>query len=196
MEPHFFRSQAEFRKWLARNHDKKDELIVGYWKVDSGKGGITYSESLEEALCFGWIDGVRRKVDDTSYTVRFTPRKPGSIWSAVNIRKVKALIEAGRMMPPGLSVFEARDEKRAERYSYERENATLPPELEQEFRSNVRGWNHFIQAADGYRRLASWYVMSAVRPETRAQRLRKLIAVCEEERLKEFLRPGKKESAS
>jgi uncharacterized protein YdeI (YjbR/CyaY-like superfamily) len=171
----FFPSAADFRRWLEAHHDKVQELVVGYYKKDSGKPSITYPESVDEALCFGWIDGVRKKVEDDSYMVRFTPRKPKSIWSRVNIGKVEELIRQGRMTPAGMKEFEARDEARSGVYSFERETAELDPALEKTFRANKKAWEFFQQQPPGYRRTAAWWVISAKRQETKEKRLAQLI---------------------
>src|SRR6185295_7021585 len=132
-EPRFFKTAATFRKWLEKNHDRAAELLVGFYSRPSGKGGLTYAEALDEALCFGWIDGVRKNRDASSYTIRFTPRKAKSYWSTVNIRHAPRLIEEGRMAPPGLAAFEARDEDTTRRYSFERETASLDAAQERTF---------------------------------------------------------------
>ena len=175
MEPVFFASPAELRDWLEGNHDSSGELLVGFHKKGSGKPSVTYQEALDEALCFGWIDGVRKNRDEASYTIRFTPRKARSIWSAVNIDRVKALIEEGRMQPAGLAAFEARDEERARIYSYEQHNPTLDEASEARFRANPRAWDFFQSQAPSYRRAAAWWVVSAKREETRQRRLTALI---------------------
>jgi len=171
----FFPSAPELRRWLEANHDRVQELVVGFYKKDSGKPSITYPEALDEALCFGWIDGVRKKHGDDSYTVRFTPRQPKSIWSLVNVRKVEDLIQRGRMKPPGLKAFEARDAERTGVYSFERETAELDPALEKVFRANKKAWEFFQKQPPGYRRLAAWFVISAKKQETREKRLGQLI---------------------
>jgi uncharacterized protein YdeI (YjbR/CyaY-like superfamily) len=171
----FFPTAPEFRRWLEANHDRVQELVVGFYKKDSGKPSITYSEALDEALCFGWIDGVRKKYGDDSYTIRFTPRRPKSIWSLVNVRKVEELIQRGRMKPPGLKAFEARDAERTGVYSFERETAELDPALEKVFRANKKAWEFFQKQPPGYRRLAAWFVISAKKQETREKRLGQLI---------------------
>ena len=174
--PMYFRSAAEFRRWLQKNHDRASELFVGFYKKDTGLGGITYQEALDEALCFGWIDGVRRRVDERSYTNRFSPRTKRSTWSAVNIKRVRELIAEGRMAPPGQRAFEGRDETRAKLYSYERATCELLPEHQKQFRARAKAWAFFEQQPAGYRRLAAWYVMSAKKDETRQKRLERLIA--------------------
>jgi uncharacterized protein YdeI (YjbR/CyaY-like superfamily) len=172
----FFRSGAELRRWLERNHDKAQELWIGFYRKDSGKGGITYAEALDEALCYGWIDGIRKKIDDLSFTNRFTPRKKNSIWSNVNIRHVARLTQEGRMMPPGLAAYNAKDEKRAGVYSFERETADFEPAMKKEFRKNAKAWKFFESQPPYYRRMAAWYVISAKKDETRSKRLSELIA--------------------
>jgi uncharacterized protein YdeI (YjbR/CyaY-like superfamily) len=171
----FFPSPREFRRWLEENHDRVQELEVGFYKKDSGKPSITYLEALDEALCFGWIDGVRRRLTEDSYSNRFTPRKPKSNWSLVNVKKVEELIKQGRMAPPGLKAFEARDPEKTGVYSFERETAALDPALEQEFRAHEKAWELFQAQPPGYRRTAIWWVVSAKKDETRAKRLGQLI---------------------
>ncbi len=176
MEPQFFTTQAAFRSWLAKHHPDVRELWVGFYRKQSGKGGITYPEALDEALCFGWIDGLRKAVDGSSYAIRFTPRKPDSIWSAVNIKRVDELTKLGRMQQPGLTVFQSRDLKKAQLYSYERSNARLEAAHQQKFRANSKAWKFFRAQAPWYQRTATWWVVSAKREETRLKRLEKLIA--------------------
>jgi uncharacterized protein YdeI (YjbR/CyaY-like superfamily) len=190
VKPTFFATPARFRTWLARNHDKATELYVGFYRKDSGKGGITYAEALDEALCFGWIDGVRRKIDHESYTNRFSPRKSRSYWSDVNIAKAKALQAAGRMMPPGLAAFERRDEARAARYSFEAKNAAFDAPSLKTFRSNRTAWAYFSARAPGYRRLMTFWVMSARQQATRDRRLATLIAWSAKERPVPLLVPA------
>ncbi len=138
MKPIFFSTPEEFRKWLEKNHQKEKELLVGFYKVGSKKPSITWPESVDQALCFGWIDGVRRSIDEESYSIRFTPRKPTSIWSAINIKKVEELTKAGLMKPEGLKAFELRKEEKSRVYSHEKETATLDPEFERTFKSNKK----------------------------------------------------------
>jgi len=171
----FFRSAAEFRRWLEANHATATEIVVGFHKKASGRGGITYPEAVEEALCFGWIDGVRRGIDDVSYSNRFTPRTPRSVWSAVNIRHVERLIAEGRMRPAGLAAFERRDPERSAVYSFEQADATLDAAQERRFKANRRAWAFWTAQPKGYRRTASWWVISAKREETRDRRLATLI---------------------
>jgi uncharacterized protein YdeI (YjbR/CyaY-like superfamily) len=175
MEARYFTSGEEFRGWLAENHDKSDELLVGFYKKGSGRPSLTYPEALDEALCFGWIDGVRRRVDGERYTIRFTPRRKGSNWSQVNIKRVEELIGAGRMAPPGVAAFEQRDQSGTAEYSYEQRERGLAPELEARFRADEVAWDFFAKQPPGYRKTASWFVMSAKREETRLKRLARLM---------------------
>jgi uncharacterized protein YdeI (YjbR/CyaY-like superfamily) len=175
-EPRFFASPAEFRAWLEANHGQRTELVVGFYKRGSGKPSMTWSESVDEALCFGWIDGVRRSLDAERYTIRFTPRKPVSIWSNVNIAKVEMLLREGRMRPAGLAAWERRDPERSGIYSFERKTpAEFDPESLRRFKRARGAWAFFQQQPPGYRRLATHYVTSAKRPETRERRLSVLI---------------------
>lgn len=176
MKPRFFTSQSAFRKWLERHHAELRELWVGFYRKESGKGGITYPQALDEALCFGWIDGLRKAMDDSSYTIRFTPRKADSIWSAVNTRRVEELIRVGRMQKPGLAAFEKRDPGKSQRYSYERYNCKLETAHEIQFKANARAWRFFCAQAPRYRRTTTWWVVSARREETRLKRLATLMA--------------------
>ncbi len=173
----FFKSAAEFRRWLGKNHASASELWVGFYRKHSGKRGISYQEALDEALCHGWIDGVRKKVDETSYTNRFSPRTPRSIWSRINIARVAELKREGRMKAPGLAAFEAREAKRSGVYSFERPQ-TLSPEYDRRLRADAKCWAFFERQAPWYRRVISHWVMSAVKEETRLKRLEKLIEDC------------------
>ena len=177
LEPTFFESPADFREWLERNHDSAEELILGLHKKNSGKPSIALREAQDEALCFGWIDGVARSIDENSWAIRFTPRRPGSVWSAVNIKAAHQLIASGRMTPAGLAEFEKRDEKRAKQYSYERESAEFDAACGKTFRANEKAWDFFRAQPSGYQRLHTWWVMSAKREETRAKRLAVLIEI-------------------
>lgn len=176
MEATFFRTAHELRAWLERNHDSEKELLVGLYKKGSGRASITWPELVDEALCFGWIDGVRRGIDGESYTIRLTPRKPSSTWSSVNIRRVAELVEEGRMTPAGLAAFDQRSEQRSGIYSYERRQAAkLSAEQEKEFRSDAQAWEFFQAQPPGYRRTAIHWVVSAKRDDTRRRRLATLI---------------------
>jgi uncharacterized protein YdeI (YjbR/CyaY-like superfamily) len=172
----YFKSKAEFRRWLEANHDGAQELLLGFYKKDSGKAGITYAEALDEALCYGWIDGIRRRVDDLSYMIRFTPRRPRSVWSRVNLRRVEELKKLKRMKPSGLRVHEARDPNKCEIYSFENRPRALEPVYEAEFQKNPKAWAFFQAQPPGYQRTACWWVMSARQEETRWRRLARLIA--------------------
>lgn len=171
----FFKTSAAFRRWLDKNYGSATELWLAFYKKDSGQQSIPYPEALDEALCYGWIDGVRKAIDEISYTQRFTPRKPNSIWSMVNIRRVSELIQLGRMMPPGLAAFELRDENRA-RYSYENRPRTLDYAYEKRFRANKKALEFYQSQAPWYRRTSSFWVTSAKKEETRLRRLQQLIA--------------------
>ena len=175
MKPKFFNSRERFREWLERHHASAKEILVGFHKKNSGKKSITYAEALDEALCFGWIDGVRRNFDETSYTIRFTPRKPRSIWSLVNVRHVERLQKEGRMHPAGTAAFERRTPERTGIYSFENRPRELSAEFQKEFRKNKPAWEFFQKQPPGYKRLMSFWVMSAKKHETRIARLKRLI---------------------
>jgi uncharacterized protein YdeI (YjbR/CyaY-like superfamily) len=171
----FFRTGAAFRRWLEKNHAKADELWLGMYRKDSRKGGITYSEALDEALCYGWIDGIRKKLDLESFATRFTPRRAGSIWSNVNIAHVERLKKQGRMHERGLAAYEAKEASRIGVYSFEREVAELEPHMKKIFSREVAAWEYFQAQPPYYRRIASFWVISAKRDETRQRRLTQLI---------------------
>jgi uncharacterized protein YdeI (YjbR/CyaY-like superfamily) len=175
VKPTFFKTPADFRSWLEQHHARADALLVGFYKKESGKPSITWPESVDEALCFGWIDGIRRRIDDIRYSIRFTPRRRGSIWSNVNTKRVAELIKDKRMRPAGVKAFEARDPKKTGIYSFERETATLPAEFEKAFRANTKAWKFWEAQPPGYRRLAAYFVTSAKQDETRRRRLDVLI---------------------
>jgi uncharacterized protein YdeI (YjbR/CyaY-like superfamily) len=174
-ERRFFATPAEFRAWLAAHHTTHSELHVGFHKVGSGRPSITWPQSVREALCFGWIDGVRRRIDEHSYEIRFTPRKPSSTWSAVNIRLANELIESGEMESAGGAAFDARTEKRSRIYSYEQAEHGLSADYEQRLRADAKAAAFFDARPPSYRRAASHWVMSAKRPETRERRIATLI---------------------
>ncbi|HEU0107620.1 MAG TPA: YdeI/OmpD-associated family protein [Vicinamibacteria bacterium] len=176
--PRFFRSADELRAWLEKAHDSLSELWIGFFNQRSGQTGITYKQALDEALCFGWIDGVRKSVDEGRYMQRFTPRKARSIWSLVNIKRVGELRALGRMCAPGLAAFARRDEKRSGVHSFERANVKWTGALERQFRASAPAWAFFQSQPPGYRRLATWFVMSAKKDETRLKRLATLITLC------------------
>ncbi|MBI5385088.1 MAG: YdeI/OmpD-associated family protein [Verrucomicrobia bacterium] len=176
MKTKYFKSVSELRRWLEANHARTSELWVGFFKKDSGKGGVTYPEALDEALCFGWIDGVRKSVDAVSYKIRFTPRRPGSNWSRINLQHVERLKQAGRMTPAGLKAYAARVPERSGVYSFENAPRTLAAVDEAQFKADELAWEFFQRQPPGYQRLAVWWVVSAKKPETRARRLGQLIA--------------------
>ena|SRR5829696_1703070 len=179
VKPVFFARPAEFRRWLERHHASESELLVGFYKKGSGRPSITWPESVDEALCFGWIDGVRRSAGDDAYTIRFTPRKPTSIWSAVNVRNVARLVAEGRMQPAGLAAFAARSPERTAVYSFDRQH---PPhfdaDMEKRFREHRDAWSFWESQPPGYRKTATHWVVSAKRDETRERRLQQLIDDC------------------
>ncbi len=172
-----FSSQEEFRKWLVKNHAAAGELFVGFHKKSSGKKGATYSEALDEALCFGWIDGVRRSIDADNYMIRFTPRKPKSIWSLVNVRHVERLQKAGKMAEPGLKAFALREKHRTGIYSFEQKRPGLSAKFKKLFRANGAAWEFFCRQAPWYQRTAGHWVVRAKQEETRLRRFAKLVEV-------------------
>ncbi|MBC7366379.1 MAG: YdeI/OmpD-associated family protein [Undibacterium sp.] len=176
MKPIFFKTPADFGKWLAKHGRLKTELLVGLHKLDSGRPSITWPQSVDEALCSGWIDGVRKRIDEFSYTVRFTPRKTTGIWSAINIARVQALTDLGRMQPGGLKAFAARVEHKSRIYSYEQKTGGLDPASEAKFKADGAAWTFFQAQPPGYRKLAAWRVSSAKQETTRTRRLAQLIA--------------------
>jgi uncharacterized protein YdeI (YjbR/CyaY-like superfamily) len=173
--PRFFKTPTAFRKWLTTNHAKSKELWVGFYKKDSGKPSITWPESVDEALCFGWIDGIRKSLDHESYVIRFSPRKPNSIWSAVNIRNVERLIKEKRMESPGLTAYAARKEYRSGIYSYEQRPVELVEPYARIFKRHKTAWKFFQVQPPSYRKMMNWFIVSAKREETRLQRLDRLI---------------------
>jgi uncharacterized protein YdeI (YjbR/CyaY-like superfamily) len=175
MTPKFFSTPQQFRDWLEQNHDRATELLVGFHKKDFGKKSITYPQALDEALCFGWIDGVRRSLDETSYTIRFTPRKSRSIWSNVNVRHVERLLKEGRMAEPGLKAYALRDPERTGIYAFENRPKEFSPEFEKKFRANKRAWEFFQTEPPSIRKTCVFWVMSAKNEETRVRRLDQLI---------------------
>lgn len=175
----FFKTPEEFRRWLTDNHAKVSELWVGFYKVDSGRPSITWKESVDQALCFGWIDGLRKSIDDKSYKIRFTPRKSTSNWSKVNIKRYGELLEQGLIQPAGKKVYEATATRRRN-YSYEQEQRALSEEYLDIFRKKKRAWKYFSEQAPWYQRTSSYWVMSAKKEETRLRRLAQLIADSEQ----------------
>jgi uncharacterized protein YdeI (YjbR/CyaY-like superfamily) len=188
MKPTFFPTASAFREWLAKHHTTERELLVGLFKKGSGEPSITWPESVDEALCFGWIDGVRKRIDDRSYTIRFTPRRPGSTWSKVNISRARELIEQGRMQPAGQAAFEARKENRSAVYSYEQRRPQLEPPYDRLLRRDDAAWEFFQSQPPSYRKTVSWWIVSAKREDTRLRRLEKLRACSAKgQRIPEFL---------
>lgn len=171
----FFETQDQFRVWLEQHHEKETELIVGYYKVGTGKPSMTWSESVDQALCFGWIDGIRRSIDEESYCIRFTPRRSKSIWSAVNIRKVEELTKAGLMKPAGLKIFNEWKDNKPSNYSYENEILTFDPDYEKQFKDDKAAWEFFTRQAPSYRKAIINWIMSAKQELTKKQRLEKTI---------------------
>jgi len=172
----YFKSTSAFHRWLEVNHARVRELWVGFFRKDSGRGGLSYAEAVDEALCFGWIDGLKRRVDELSYTHRFTPRKPKSNWSRINIQHVERLIKAGRLMPAGRRAYAARKPERSGVYSFENAPRKLAAEDQGRFQADKLAWKFFQRQPTGYQRTAIWWVVSAKQPPTRAQRLGRLIA--------------------
>jgi len=191
MKPTFFKSAAEFHGWLDKHHAADRELLVGFYKREPGRG-ITYQEALDEALSFGWIDGVRKRIDAEAYTIRFTPRKPDSVWSAVNIQRVQELISRGLMQPTGLRVFQERDERKTRQYSYDREHGTLDPALDAILRRNQSASSFLDAQPPGYRRTVTFWVMSAKKEETRVRRLAHLIELSARGTRIDLLNPNRK----
>lgn len=175
MKPKFFKTSSDFRKWFEAYHVSAPELWVGFYKRDSGKPSITWPQSVDEALCFGWIDGIRKSIDEISYKIRFTPRKPRSNWSAVNIKRAQQLIDQGLVWPAGLKAFEAREENRSGLYSYEQRSPELPNQYGKKLKNDLAAWKFFQAQPPSYRKAANWYVLSAKREETRLKRLDALI---------------------
>jgi uncharacterized protein YdeI (YjbR/CyaY-like superfamily) len=175
-EPTFFSSADEWRSWLAQHHETANECVVGFVKVTTGEATLSWSESVDQALCFGWIDGVRRRIDDRTYSIRFTPRKPGSTWSAINVKKVAALEAAGLMTAAGREAFAARREAKTAIYAYEKGPAELGDAETARFEADAAAWEFFQRQAPWYRRNAIHWVTSAKREDTRAKRLAQLIA--------------------
>ena len=193
MKPTFFATATEFRTWLEKHHHKAEELWVGLYKKSSGKRSITWPEAVDEVLCFGWIDGKRKGIDDTSYAIRFTPRKPRGIWSAMNLKRIEELAREGRMHPAGLNAFEQRVTDRSRIYSYEQRTAArLDDAQETKFRANRKAWDYFQTAAPSYRKAAIWWVVSAKAEETQLRRLTKLIEDSEHGRTVPPLTPPSK----
>lgn len=192
----FFLTQSHLRKWLEKSHNKFDELWVGYYKKGTGKTSITWQESVDEALCFGWIDGIRKSIDKESYKIRFTPRRKGSIWSAVNTKRIQELIKLGLVKPAGLEVFNQRDKKKTNRYSFEQKEAKFPKDFEKKFKANKKAWKYFQTLPPSVKRVSTWWVISAKREETNLNRLDILIQCSVEGRKIPGLIIGKKDKKS
>jgi uncharacterized protein YdeI (YjbR/CyaY-like superfamily) len=175
LKPKFFRTPADFRRWLEKNRATSTELWVGFYKKDSGKPSITWPESVDQALCFGWIDGIRKRVDGISYQIRFTPRRRGSIWSAINIKRAKELVRQKQMRPRGLKAFDARTENKSGIYSYEQRSVGLSEPYAQLLKKNKAAWTFFEKQPPSYRKMIGWWIVSAKKEETRMARLAKLI---------------------
>ena len=181
--PTFFETADQFRDWLKKNHLSATELVVGFRKVGTGQPSINWPDSVDEALCFGWIDGVRRRIDEDSYQIRFTPRKPGSIWSHVNVAKVHVLLAAGRMCPVGIRAFDARTDVKTGVYAFERQTPAELGEVELKFFKKQKvAWSYFEQCPPGYRKVMLHWVTGAKQIATRERRLTQLIDACAEQR--------------
>jgi uncharacterized protein YdeI (YjbR/CyaY-like superfamily) len=178
----YFKSSSEFRKWLEKNHAIETDLWVGFYKIKSGIKSITYQEAVDQALCFGWIDGIKKKVDELSYTHRFTSRKSNSNWSSTNIKRVGELSRLGLMHPSGIKIFNRRDKEKIKQYIIERKIQTLDKSYIQIFQKQEKAWNFFLSQAPSYQKLASLWVMSAKKEETRLRRLNILIEDSENNR--------------
>jgi uncharacterized protein YdeI (YjbR/CyaY-like superfamily) len=176
LKPKFFRTPADFGFWLEKNHATATELWVGFYKKDSGKPSITWPESVDQALCFGWIDGIRKSVDEISYQIRFTPRRRGSIWSAINIKRAKELVRQKQMRPIGLEAFAARIENKSGIYSYEQRSTELSQPYANLLKKNKAAWDFFEKQPPWYRKMIGWWIISAKKEETRMTRLAKLIS--------------------
>jgi uncharacterized protein YdeI (YjbR/CyaY-like superfamily) len=190
--PRFFSTPAKFGAWLEKNHESVTELVVGFYKKGSGKPSLSWPESVDEALRYGWIDGVRKTIDEERYTIRFSPRKARSIWSNVNIAKVEALIAQNRMAPAGLAAYARRDPERSGIYAFERANAEFDAEQEHAFRRNKKAWEFFRAQPPYYRNVTTFYVSSAKKPETRERRLANLISCSAKRERIGILEPKKK----
>lgn len=178
----FFKAQDDFRKWLESNHEKETELIVGFYKVNSGKPSMSWSQSVDQALCFGWIDGVRKSIDNESYCIRFTPRRSTSNWSAINIKKIEELTKAGLMKPAGIKAYSLRKDNKSEIYSYENDTLFIDSNLELQFKENKKAWDFFIKQAPSYRKAIISWIMSARQEKTRQSRLEKTIKISEQQK--------------
>ena len=192
MSPIFFDHPDKFREWLKENHEKETELWVGFYKKATGLPSLTWSESVDQALCYGWIDGIRKSIDDKSYKIRFTPRKPTSIWSKVNIEKIEELTKNGLMKPAGLAAWGRRDLEKQKIYAYEQKNAKLPEKYADKIKNTPEAWAFFESLAPSYKKATIWWIVSAKREETRLRRLDILIQSSKEGLKIPQLRQGKK----
>lgn len=188
----FFKTQKHLRKWFEKNRKKEKELFVGYYKVSSGKPSVTWSQSVDEALCFGWIDGIRKSIDEESYCIRFTPRKPTINWSAINIKKVEELTKLGLMKPAGLHAFSLRKDNKSKIYSYENLAVNFDKSFEKKFKANKQAWKYFQSTAPSYQKITTRWVMSAKKEVTRIKRLEELIRDCALGKKIKAMRYGKK----
>jgi uncharacterized protein YdeI (YjbR/CyaY-like superfamily) len=175
MKIKYFKSSSDFRRWLEKNHATRQELWVGYHKKNSRQPSMTWPESVDEALCFGWIDGIRKSVDDLRYMIRFTPRRRGSIWSAVNIKRARELSDKGLMEPAGMAAFNARKENKSGIYSYEQRSANLDVPYEKKLKQNKVAWDFFYAQPPSYRKAVGWWIVSAKQEATRVKRLERLM---------------------
>jgi uncharacterized protein YdeI (YjbR/CyaY-like superfamily) len=187
VKPRFFKSQSDFRAWLETHGATTKELWIGYYKKGAPKKSMVYKEALDQALCYGWIDGVVKNIDAHSYMQRWTPRLPTSNWSLVNTKQINELIEQGLVAEPGMKAFRERNAKKTGVYLYERKPVALDREYERRFKSHARAWTFFQALPPGYKRLMVLRVMSAVKPETREKRLAQLIAMCKAEKRMELM---------
>ena len=190
MKPKFFESGSAFRDWLAANHDRQSELLVGFYRKAARRPGMTYQDALDEALAYGWIDGVRRSLDEERWTIRFTPRKARSIWSNVNVKRMNELIALGRVTPAGMRAFEARDPARTGVYGHETPPMELDVASAKQLAANPAAKKFFDAQPPGYRKIVTRWVMSAKKEETRAKRLTRLIELCSKQRRIDFLKPN------
>lgn len=179
----FFATAVDFHAWLAEHHADTQELWVGFYKKDSGRASLTYPESVDEALCFGWIDGIRKSLDAESYTCRFTPRRPGSLWSPFNIQRVQELITLGRMQPPGISAYDSRKEKIFGEFTYANRSPDLAEPYAGILKQNTAAWAFYQAQPPSYRKVANWWVVCAKQEETRLKRLAELAECCVQGRL-------------
>ncbi len=179
MPPKFFPTQEDFRQWLEENHAKETELLVGFYKIETKKPSMSWSQSVDQALCFGWIDGVRRTIDNESYSIRFTPRRATSIWSTVNINKIAELTQKGLMQAAGLAAFAKKQEHKSNIYAYEKAPILLDEVYEKQFKENTQAWDFFQKQAPSYKKVIIHWIMSAKQEATKISRLEKLITESE-----------------